>query len=214
MNSSEHDATATARYCYGIVHRFVFCRAIERNIYAALSSVRQNVADDIRFPRIEDNIGSHEAAHLATFSHRFDGPDPSRTYCPNGRDGEQPDGPCAEDRNGLSQLHRRELEGMQHDRKRLKECRDIEVEPQRHRKHIGCRKIDELAKEAGVGRSAEESDVRTEIMLAAAAILAMVAVHCGFEDSQIPRRPACDAVTGTDNLAGGLVSQYGWESRL
>ena len=70
------------------------------------------------------------------------------------------------------------------------------------------RQIDELAEEAGSAGVAQKADVGADVVVAAAAVLAVVAVEGGFERGAVAGVPAGDAGAGLDYGAGRFVAQH------
>ena len=65
-----------------------------------------------------------------------------------------------------------------------------------------------IAEEAGVAGCAQEADVRANVVPAAAAELAVIAIDRWFERGAVARRPAGDAGPGPHHCAGRFVPQH------
>ena len=73
---------------------------------------------------------------------------------------------------------------------------------------VRSRQIDELAEKSGIAGSAQKTDVGADVVMAAAAELAVVAVEGGFERGAVAGLPAGDAGAGLDHRAGRFVAQH------
>ena len=68
--------------------------------------------------------------------------------------------------------------------------------------------IDVFAKEAGFGRGAQEANVLANVMPAAAAVLAVIAVQGGLQHDGCPRGNSRDSRAGGDDFTRRLMSEH------
>ena len=123
-------------------------------------------------------------------------------------DGEQADGPGAEHGHGFAGCDGGELHANAGHRQRLGQVASSSDRSRRNGQQVGGRQVDEFAEEAGVAGRAQEADIGADVVPAAAAELAVIAVDGRLQRGAVARRPAGDAGAGLHHRAGRFVPQH------
>ena len=182
--------------------------AIDGAIHAAIGGVGQDLAGVVDLGGVERGVGAHVAGEFAAMGDGVDGPDAARAGDLEGGDGEQSDGSGAEDGDAFAGLDAGELQGVHGDGQRFDDGGEFQGQVGRDREEARDRQIDELAEKSGIAGSAQKADVGADVVMTAAAVLAVVAVDGRFERGAIAGLPAGDAGPGLDHGPGRFVAQH------
>ncbi len=208
VNPSQDDASGVACRADGGVGGVLFRGAIDGAIHTAAGGIGQDLACGVELGGVERSVCSHVCGQVAAVRQGIDGPDAAGAGDFETGDGQQADGSGAEHGDRFAGLYGGKSHGVHSDGQRLDDGGQFQGKIRWNGEQVGDRQVDELPEKAGVAGIAQEADAGADVVVAAAAELAVVAVECRFERSPVARLPAGNAGPGLHHRAGRFVAQH------